>query len=501
MGGSLKVGKWANYFRKFFQKFLKEEIRQKGLDGRKGLSDIDYLEKQDWQLWLLTIFIILILTFFIVSDYLHELSGSPRQFFKDLTFSNIYVTGSAVLILAFCIYILRKNVEIRRLRREIFAQRIRMQDMVGSLEEFGAFFQISSLIGAHKDLDKILEVVARESLQGLKGHRATIFLVDGKSGILKTQFAHAPDPLYEQVNLLEEREVVRKTIRQRRPFLLREAKDFSDFFKYEEREHKITSLMSVPLFSQQKAIGALSLVLIDGDRIFDDKDMQSLSIFGNQASIAIENAHMLEELRKGASFRKSYERYLDDILNQLQNLSEEERHRIEEHIGRILPGQTAEEKQLAELAAREKDGEAEEDTQWAAELASFRGQDERADEMIRVEFADSSLGFADDLTTAGVFIRTPNPMELGEQVLLKLHILDGREPVEVACKVIWTNKYGKESQHLRRGMGVKFLDLEGEVQKRIQAYVRSQKKKEVFAKEKKSSGGFEGDRKKVKGFA
>jgi len=502
MGGLLKkVEEWVNYLRKFIQKFSKEEIGHKGLDGRKRLLDIEYLEKRDWQLWLLAIFIILVLTLFIVINYFHELSGFPRQFLKDLTFLNIYITGSAVLILTFCIYILRKNGEIRRLRREIFGQRIRMQDMVGSLEEVGAIFQISSLIGAHKDLDKILEVVARESLQCLRADRSAVFLLDGKSGILKTQFAYAPDRQNEQVSLFEEREVVRKTVRQRRSLLLREPKDFSDFFKYEQREHKVTSLMSIPLFSQHKAIGALSLVLINGDRPFDDKDMQSLSIFGNQASIAIENAYLLEELRKGVSFRKSYERYLDDILNQLQNLSEEERRRIEEHIGRLLPGQTPEEKQLAEEPVKEKGTEVEEDIQWAAELAAFRGQDERAEEMIRVEFADSSLGFADDLTTAGVFIRTPNPMELGEQVLLKLHILDGAEPLEVACKVIWTNKYGKESQYLRRGMGVKFLNLEPEVQKRIEEYVQSQKKKEVYAREEKSSVEVEGSKKKVKGFS
>jgi len=62
---------------------------------------------------------------------------------------------------------------------------------------------------------------------------------------------------------------------------------------------------------------------------------------------------------------------------------------------------------------------------------------------------------------------------------LKLHMSDGGKPIEAACKVIWTNRYGKESTHLRRGMGVKFLNLSDDVQKRVEEYIKSQKKREL----------------------
>jgi hypothetical protein len=38
-------------------------------------------------------------------------------------------------------------------------------------------FKISSLISAYRDLDTILEAIARESLECLKAHRTTIFLI------------------------------------------------------------------------------------------------------------------------------------------------------------------------------------------------------------------------------------------------------------------------------------------------------------------------------------
>jgi uncharacterized protein (TIGR02266 family) len=219
-------------------------------------------------------------------------------------------------------------------------------------------------------------------------------------------------------------------------------------------------------------------VLINGDRCFDENDLQLVSIFGNYASIAIENDYLQEEVRKGISIRKSYGKYLNDILNQLQNISEEERRRIEEHIGRLIPAPASSEKQYFEEQTGKWAVGVDGDAAGFMESGIERRTDDRAEGMVKVEFEDSSLGFADDLTPGGVFIRTPNPMELGEQFLLKLHMSDGGTPIEVACKVIWTNKYGQESQYLRRGMGVKFLNLADDVQRRVEEFIKSQKRRE-----------------------
>jgi Tfp pilus assembly protein PilZ len=487
-------------FKEFFGAFPKGEIVAKGDENPQMMKDMERLEKQDWQLWLLTISLILILTLFIGIYYFDELHGSPREFFQHIPFLDTYIIVSIFLIPIACIYVVKKNLELRRLRRQIFAQRIKLQHMAGTLEDNAAISQIGAMISAHKDLPTILEVIARESLHCLKANRSTIFLLDGKSGILKGQYAYTPNPLDEQVSLFEEKEMARKVLRQMSPLLLREPKDFADFFKYEERERKITSLLCIPLASRGKPVGALSVVLINGERGFGERDLQFLFIFSNQASIAIENTHLQEEARKGASFRKSYEGYLDDILDQLQNLSEEERGRIEEHIRKLMQGQRAGEKQFIEPQIEIESSRVEGGVTLDGESGIHRGQDERAEGMLRVEFADSSLSLADDLTLGGVFIRTPNPMELGEQFVLKLHMSDGGEPFEVACKVIWTNKYGQESRHLHRGMGVKFLNLADDVRKRVEEHIKSQKKKEHSPKERRvSAGGMAGERKRPKG--
>jgi uncharacterized protein (TIGR02266 family) len=336
-----------------------------------------------------------------------------------------------------------------------------------------AFFQISSVFSLQKDLTTILEQVVRESLDCLKAKRSTIFLHDPKTEILEAKFTHALDPRCQQVGLVEEKDIAKKALRQGKPLLLAGAESFSDFFKYEERENKITSLMSIPLFVRGKATGVLSAVLIKERYNFNEKNLRLFSSFANLASAAIELAHLQEEAQKGNDFRITYERYLDNILSQLQSLSEKEQQRIHTHIGMIQAGQKVDSQEFLEYQANGK-------VPWAQGAIIPKnkpGTDSRKDErmqiMVRVEFDEEYCCFTENLSRGGAFILTQNPMDLEDEFSLKIHVPDGREPIEVGCKVIWTNKYGQQSKDLRRGMGVKFLKLQPQDQIRIEEFTKA----------------------------
>lgn len=197
------------------------------------------------------------------------------------------------------------------------------------------FFQISSMISAHDNLDTILAAIVQEALNCLRANRCTIFFLDEKSGLLQTHFTYSSDPLFEPAGRYEERQIARKTLQQNRPFLLREAEDFSGYFKYGEREREITSLMSTPISSQGRTIGVISAVLINQDYSFDEKSLRFLLSFSNHASIAIDMAHLLEELHRRESLQMTIDRYLDDFLKKLQILSEMERRELDRHIANL----------------------------------------------------------------------------------------------------------------------------------------------------------------------
>jgi uncharacterized protein (TIGR02266 family) len=472
--GAEKLGANQKAERQILQPEMTRKSHDKDIEEAETLKEIECLEKKDSRLWLLTIFMSLVLILFILAKDLWTLYLSPREVLEGFTSlrRSTLIFPAGLGLLSFCGYLWVQNRRIRRLRWKIFIHKTKMERAMGNMEEMRTLFQIASATADRKELPAILEIIARESLNCLKAHRSTVFALDEKSGILKPQFIFTSDPLNEQVGLFEEKEVARKCLRQRKGFLLREPADFVDYLKYLERERRITSLLCIPLVSQDRSLGVLSVVMIDDDRKFNERDLQFLMVMGIQAAMANEKSSLDAEVRRGASYRKKYEQYLDHILNQLQTLSDVERRRIEDHIKSLVSTPAGEERGSFSEPAEEARKESLPGTE---PIVLAQEVEDRVTKILQVDIEGEPSSLSPDLGNGGVFIRTPNPLELGEEFVLKLHMAEGETPVGVACRVIWTNKYGKESRHLRRGMGVKFLDLSPQLRTRVEAYIQSHK--------------------------
>lgn len=334
-----------------------------------------------------------------------------------------------------------------------------------------ALLEISFQVKEVKEFDKVLEIVAREVLLCLNAHRVSIFTMDDKNGILKNLFTFAAEPQYEQVGLFEEKEIARKALKNKRTFHLNGTRDFAEFFQYEKRERKVTSLISLPLDMPSKFTAILSVVLINVERNFTEEELHILNLFANQVSLAAEITDLREEVRKAVEFRKEYEKHLDDILIQLQNLSIEEQNRIEEHIKSLIPAEREPKIIIPAPGPHSESGP------HAEELNGNILINENSPTAGHIEVQANDITVDEDLVSGGVFIRTPNPLDLGEQFPMKLYLSPSEAPIEVNAKVIWTNKYGHESKGLYRGMGVKFLDLQPEVQRKVEEHLQTQKLK------------------------
>jgi Tfp pilus assembly protein PilZ len=340
-----------------------------------------------------------------------------------------------------------------------------------------AFSQISSAINARKDVKTILDVIGREIITCLNAQRSTIFFKNEKSGELHPQFIHASDHTYEQMRVDEEREVAQKSIQQNKPFILRKPEDFSEFSKIKQTERKITSLMSIPVSSGEKTIGVLSAVIFNGRR-FGVQSLQLLSSFANHISIALEMARLSEEVRKTRGFRQIYDRQMDEIVDQMESLSSKERERIDSHIILLQAAAKKDEKEFFQEQTPES-------VPWVrgaillhVEAAGDPHIDEKASIIVQVEFREDYWRAAESLAPGkeGAFIPMAEPMELGDQFPLMLNMPNGADPIQVECKVTWTNKYGKETKDLRKGIGVKFIKLSPESRKKIEECIQFQKK-------------------------
>ena len=66
--------------------------------------------------------------------------------------------------------------------------------------------------------------------------------------------------------------------------------------------------------------------------------------------------------------------------------------------------------------------------------------------------------YSGNISQGGLFIKTKNPLEAGEEFQLKLKLPGISDPLKIECKVVWTRKREEDIKH-PSGMGVKFCKI------------------------------------------
>ena len=109
-------------------------------------------------------------------------------------------------------------------------------------------------------------------------------------------------------------------IRKRRPIRVNNAEKFPEFLKNEESKVKISSLLALPLITQQRIVGVINLSHpLKG--FFTEADERILIIIASQASLVIENAQLLiEQKRLYKEIKDSEEKYKNLFQNSVESI-------------------------------------------------------------------------------------------------------------------------------------------------------------------------------------
>jgi uncharacterized protein (TIGR02266 family) len=80
--------------------------------------------------------------------------------------------------------------------------------------------------------------------------------------------------------------------------------------------------------------------------------------------------------------------------------------------------------------------------------------------------------YTGNISQGGLFIKTKNPLETGEEFLLKLKLPGISDPLKIECNVVWTRKQWKNSKQ-PQGMGVKFDKLDSDDHTVLTQYLKT----------------------------
>ena len=137
--------------------------------GQDVLENLRAIETKDWQVWAITIFVMLLLTVGIVSLALPSLRQGATTFLR-ITF-NEAILGLVALIILFNIYTIYQQVLIKRLRRQLAEK----QGHSHILRNLAMLDALTGLYNRRFAEQRLSAEVARSAR---KGHPLTVVLLD-----------------------------------------------------------------------------------------------------------------------------------------------------------------------------------------------------------------------------------------------------------------------------------------------------------------------------------
>ena len=188
--------------------------------------------------------------------------------------------------------LLRAEGILKRLEQDVDSQTQKRQSQLGALMDTGS--AINSSLGLERVLDEVMDAL----IALMSAERGFLMLCE-KNGELTVQIARGID----HVDLDHEAFAVSKTIvyqvaKTGEPVLTTNAQNDPRFDqRMSVAAYQLRSILCVPLKIREELIG---VVYVDNRAhigIFQESDLSLISAFADQAAVAIDNAHLFENLK------------------------------------------------------------------------------------------------------------------------------------------------------------------------------------------------------------
>jgi transcriptional regulator with GAF, ATPase, and Fis domain len=189
------------------------------------------------------------------------------------------------------------------------------------------------LLGSY-DLERILESLMDEAIEVTRADKGFLILMESNEPRVKTARNISRENIEDAVEKLSD-SIIAKAVKAQRPLILSDAIDDPEFRASESVVNlKVHSVMCVPLMHRGELFG---LIYVGNDRLvnrFEPKSLDMLTIFAAQASLILQNALLVNELKlDNTELRKRLEdqRY-GDIIGSCQGIKD-----VYKRIDKIAP--------------------------------------------------------------------------------------------------------------------------------------------------------------------
>ena len=224
--------------------------------------------------------------------------------------------------------------------RDVTRQREILQEIRRQADRAEALVQVASRLNSHLELDAVLSTVCEITNRALKASGTAVLLQHPQRNIFQNMAATSGDQAlmeYEGIQFEIPADVFNLMLSRSKPvYVLQNIQEHADLPYLEEyRKMDIRTLAIAALFRGSHLVGTLVSVFSHQPKTLLEDEVVLLKGLADQASSAIENAELFEQVRAGRERQRKLTKSLVDI-------QETERRRIarelHDHLGQSLTG-------------------------------------------------------------------------------------------------------------------------------------------------------------------
>lgn len=261
---------------------LQRAARVSGIRG-DVLPSLEQVEKRRFELWLMSTVLLVGLTLGLAllslwsPDDLHRLLIRP--------YVRYGVIGMAIALSA---YSVEKEINLRRVSRLLFDERLLTTALSNRLHEISALLDAGRAVNSTLELDRVLASILAGATDLMQASSGSVMLVEGSELVVATSVGNSA-AAGKRVAVGDG--IAGHVARTREPLLINGTATASVFPGLETRLQQVGSSLCVPLLERGELLGVLNLSAADNDA-FSEYDLRAISLFAEQAAAAISKARL-----------------------------------------------------------------------------------------------------------------------------------------------------------------------------------------------------------------
>lgn len=224
--------------------------------------------------------------------------------------------------------------------RDVTEQRAALQEIKRQANRAEILVLVASQFNAQLQLETVLNTICDITNRTLKAAGTAVFLHDMKKGVFRDRAIIGEDPavqMYESGQFEVPTDVFQALLSRENPVVVIPDVQAYPELPYSElyKEYNVRTVVVAALFHGEYLRGAIISIFVQNQKILPMDDITLLKGLSDQASNAIQNAELLEQVRAGRERQRRLAKSLVDIQEAERGHIAKELH---DHLGQILTG-------------------------------------------------------------------------------------------------------------------------------------------------------------------